>query len=337
MKMNHNLSSRVLEKKAFDSLMSQLSVSPSYPLSPSRLAFQPISAQDIPLINSLLQGAYSRTCDYTVGGIMMWVDFFGYEFCVADGTLFIKGRTENNRSETAFMLPIGALPTAEAVSRIIDYCIAEGLTPVFSAVPEDRMDVLLDALAEFGQDVTVEHLDDWFDYIYDIHALASFSGKHLSKKRNHFNQFVNSNPGWRFETLTPDNLPEVKEFFSRLDGGDDEMSEIARNEYDQCRVVLDNYSDFPFEGAVLRGSDGSVAAFAVGEVVGDTLFVHIEKINHSVDGAGAAVCRLFAAYMLMRHPALRFVNREEDCGDPGLRNAKEQYHPHALLRKYNVR
>lgn len=297
----------------------------------SSLEFRPITREDIPLINSLLQSTYSRTCDYTIGGIMMWVEYFGYEFCVADGTLFIKGRTENNRSETAFMLPIGALPTGEAVERILGYCRQRGLSPVFSAVPEDRIDVLLDVVP--GADI--EPLDDWADYIYDIKALATLSGKHLSKKRNHFNQFVSSNPGWRFETLTRDSMPQVLRFFSDLDeAGKDEL---ALYEYGECRRVLENYSDYPFEGAILRGTDSRIAAFAVGEVVGDTLFVHIEKIDHTVDGAGAAVCRLFAAYMLARHPALRYVNREEDCGDPGLRTAKEQYHPLARLRKFNVR
>lgn len=299
----------------------------------STLCFSPITAEDIPMINSLLQGAYSRTCDYTVGGIMMWVNFFGYEFCVDDGTLFIKGRTENNLSETAFMLPIGALPTGEAVERILEYCEANGISPVFSAVPEDRIDVLLAALPS----AEIEPLEDWSDYIYDIKALSTFSGKHLGKKRNHFNQFVNSNPGWRFETIGRGQLEEVKEFFGSMGQDAREKCEMAAYEYEECRKVLDNYDLYPFEGALLRGSNGRIVAFAVGEVVGDTLFVHIEKMAHDVDGAGAAICKLFSAYMLGRHPLLRYVNREEDCGDLGLRSAKEQYHPCAILRKFNVR
>ena len=304
----------------------------SSPATPTTLDFAPLTLEDIPLINGMLQGSYSRTCDYSVGGIMMWADYFNYEFCVADDTLFIKGLTENNRSETAFMLPVGAMSTPEAVACIIEYCRQNGIKPVFSAVPEDRMDILLDALTE----AEVEPLDDWADYIYNIRAHASFSGKQLSKKRNHFNQFVNANPGWIFETLTQNQIEEVKDFLSDLEN-EKTMSDIARYEYDQCRHVLDKYNLFPFEGAVLRRHDGQIVAFTVGEVVGDTLFVHIEKMDHSVEGSGAAVCKLFADYMLMRHPGLRYINREEDCGDLGLRHAKEQYHPIAILNKYNVR
>ena len=57
------------------------------------LKFAPITQADLPLINGLLQSAISRTCDYSIGGIFMWIDYFKYEYCVAFDTLFIKGRT----------------------------------------------------------------------------------------------------------------------------------------------------------------------------------------------------------------------------------------------------
>lgn len=298
------------------------------------LKFKPITAADLPLINGLLQTSNSRTCDYSIGGIFMWIDYFGYEYCVVDDTLFIKGRTENNRAETAFMLPVGALPTEDAVEMVKDYCRAKNLRPVFSAVPEERMGALLEIV---GEEVETEELTDWADYLYDIRAMATLAGKHLSKKRNHFNQFVAANPDWSFEPLTYELLPETMLFFEGNRMAEKADERMADYEHVECRRVLNHYTGYPFEGAVLRGQSGEIVAFAIGEVIGDTLFTHIEKIDHDTPGAGAAIARLFCRYMLERHPALRYVNREEDCGDPGLRHAKEQYHPAALLHKYNVR
>ena len=77
-------------------------------------------------------------------------------------------------------------------------------------------------------------------------------------------------------------------------------------------------------------------AFTAGETVGDTLILHIEKMRHDISGAGEAINKLFAERMLSAHPEIVYINREDDSGDPGLRYAKESYHPEFKLRKYNV-
>lgn len=300
----------------------------------TRLAFKPVRLPDLPLINRFLQGSGSRACDYTIGGLYMWVDYFKYEYCVVDDTLFIKGVDEADPSRVAFTLPVGALSMGVAVGMILDYCDLIGVEPVFTAVPDDRLNDLLDVV---GHNVRVDILADWVDYLYDISALATLTGKHMMKKRNHVNRFFAENPHWRFEALTYDLLPETMIFFEGLAHPDDPAATpLELYEGRQCRSLLANYSSYPYEGAVLRGESGEIVAFAVGEIIGDTVFEHVEKINHHVNGAGAAINKLFAAYMLRRHPAVRYINREEDCGDPGLRQAKESYFPALHLHKYNV-
>lgn len=284
----------------------------------------------MPLINSLVQTSLSRTCDYSAGGIYMWIDFFGYEYCVVADTLFIKGLCESDRSRTAFCLPIGALPLAEAVSMIKEYCRENNIPLIFSAVPDDRLDALLACIPG----ASVEPLEGWADYLYDINSLATLTGKHLMKKRNHVNRFFADNPHWRFEPITHDVIPELILFNAGF--RHDAASETDLYEADQCMRVLESYNSYPFEGALLRGETGEIVAFSIGEVIGDTIFVHIEKMRHDVPGAGAAICKLFSAYTLRRHSGLRWANREEDCGDPGLRHAKESYHPALLLHKFNV-
>lgn len=310
-----------------------------------RLRFRPLRQADIPAVNALLQAVRSRTCDYSIGGIYMWIDWFKYEYCVLDDTLFIKGRTEDRPRETAFMLPVGSMPLVDAVDAVRLYCEDEGIPPVFSAVPADRLD---EFTASFPA-ARPELLADWADYLYDIRSLATFAGKQMMKKRNHYNRFVAENPHFRFEPLDHRNLTEALAFFDTLGGEASRIpnqadgigrlpeTELALFESDQCRKVLCLLSSYPFEGAVLRTEDGHIAALTVGEVIGDTLYVHIEKMRHDSNGAGPAVCRLFAAMMQELHPALRYVNREEDCGDPGLRDAKLSYHPAAVLPKFNLR
>lgn len=102
------------------------------------------------------------------------------------------------------------------------------------------------------------------------------------------------------------------------------------------KLVLNNLDRYPFEGAVLSTPTDGIVAFTIGEVLNDTLHVHIEKMNHEIPGAGETINKLFAEMMLSRHPEIIYINRQEDVGDPSLRYAKESYHPITLLNKYNV-
>lgn len=299
------------------------------------LGFKRVTLDDIPAINAVLRDTAwvsSRTCDYSIGGIFMWIDYFDYSYCIVNDTLFIKGVTENDVTTPAFSLPVGEMNLGEAVTLLRDYCAAHGnMSLKFSAVPEDRVE----ELRKLGATL-VEPLEDWADYIYDAYSLASLSGKKLSKKRNHVNRFVADNPGYRFEPLTRDNLGDVKAFFDASHLALDKPV-LADAERLQVKAVLDNLDCYSMmEGAVLSTPADGIVAFTVGEIIGDTLYVHIEKMNHSVPGAGETINNLFAKQIMERHPEVCYINREEDTGDSGLRQAKLSYHPLALLKKFNV-
>lgn len=295
------------------------------------LNFKPMTMADIPAIMPLLPLSRSRANDFTIGGLLMWNEYFDYQYCIVKDTLFVKGVSEMNPGLVAFSLPIGRLPLKESVALIVDYCRREGLDLRFSAVPEDRIGELKAVIP--GQ---MRQLVDWSDYIYDIQALATLSGKKLSKKRNHVNRFMADNPGYSLTPLTPQDVDPIRVAYHRWMSDNELTASSAVEESIQTLSVLDNLDRYPFEGAVLRDGNGNIVAFTLGEVIGDTLYTHIEKMDHNVAGAGETINKLFAGYMAQRHPALRYVNREEDAGDEGLRQAKLSYHPAIILTKYDL-
>lgn len=298
----------------------------------TRLIFKPVTLDVMPEILRYLRRQDSRSCDYSIGGIYMWIDYFAYEYCIVDDTLFIKGLSEDASRRPAFWVPIGALPVEKSVRLVRDYCRRRGMEPLFSAVPDDKLDMIASLPG-----AQVEELPDWADYIYSASNLATLTGKHYNKKRNHVNRFMTDNPDWRLDFITDDNIGEVRDFFDRLENSNDKADPVmAEYESQQCADVLRHYSRYPFQGAVLRDNDGHIVAFTAGEVNGDTLFVHIEKMRHDVAGAGETINKLFAAAMLREHPEICYINREDDGGDPGLRYAKESYHPTMMVKKYNV-
>ncbi|MFG6380577.1 MAG: phosphatidylglycerol lysyltransferase domain-containing protein [Muribaculum sp.] len=294
------------------------------------LKFRPVTVDAVSDILPLLHYAASRTCDYTLAGILMWADYFNYEYAIVCDTLFIRGVAENDKSQPAFSMPIGRLPLRKSLAMIRDYCAAEGIRPMFSAVPEDRLPDFYCLGA-----CRIEELTDWADYLYDAGQLAALAGNKYSKKRNHVNRFIGEHPGYSFEPITDRNIDAVKAFYASDVFVGDDRSGTAGEERRQVFGVLDNYDRLPFEGAVLSTPEEGIVAFTVGEVIGDTLFVHIEKMNHTVNGAGETINKLFASAMASRY-GVTYINREEDVGDEGLRKAKQSYHPVMMLKKYNL-
>ena len=82
----------------------------------------------------------------------------------------------------------------------------------------------------------------------------------------------------------------------------------------------------------------AILAVTVGEVINsDTFCTHFEKAYTDIDGAYTMLCREMARMVMAKHPDVRYVNREDDMGNPALRTSKLSYKPEEILIKYIVR
>jgi hypothetical protein len=284
------------------------------------LKFEKITKRDISTIKNFTQNCGVRSCDFTLCGIYLWGVYYDYEICVFEETLFIKGVDESGRQ--AFALPIGKLQGKKAVEIVRNYCNNHAVEARFSFVPAERLDDLKGGNAK--------KLVGWSDYIYDAESLANLSGKALHKKKNRFNKFVKTNPDHSFEKVTEANVDELREFY--LDFLAKNPTEDARlnAEAEIIKKAIDEFSILGLDGGILK-VDNKVVAFAIGEKVGDTLYVHFEKADRKFDGCYEAMNMLFVKNF--KRDA-KFVDREEDMDDEGLRQAKNAYNPLFLADKY---
>ena len=106
-----------------------------------------------------------------------------------------------------------------------------------------------------------------------------------------------------------------------------------QDEYDVVKGALIDYKRLGLVGGVLK-KYGEVVAFEIGEPLNDDTFVvHFEKAYADVQGAYPMINKQFVLHECQGY---KYVNREEDDGEEGLRKAKLSYHPDILLEKYNA-
>lgn len=293
--------------------------------------FKKITPENMEEVWEFLKNEKGRTTDFSYGGVLMWVDFFHYEYSVYKDTLFIKGVVENDLEKPAFSLPIGALKLKDSVALLKQYCEAHNIQLEFSAVPEYALEEMKTLSPS-----SIELLSDWGDYLYDAESLATVAGKKMSKKRNHVHQFESHYPDGRGEWLTPENADLAMSFMDIFDKEGD-STEMAASERQLSRDLINRLKEGdPHLEGMLLFAEGKVCAYTIGDVKGDTLFIHVEKATRGTIGSYEMINYLFAKAMTEKYPSIKYINREDDAGDMGLRIAKESYHPLEILKKYNI-
>lgn len=289
------------------------------------LDFKKIEFSDIPVLKAYFNAYPARQCDRAIGSTVMWRDYFNNCYAVYDGTIILSS---NFKNEVCFTHPIGRNPDG-AFTELEKYCDENSIDMVFATVNKNELPKLLE---RYPQSI-VEADRNWFDYLYEKDAIMNLVGRKYATPRNHINKFKKLYTDWSFTEINKDDLPELIEF-TRNFTFNAEKDESANLELEMCIEVLENYDVYGMLGGVLR-VDGRIIGYSIGEIIGDTLFCHIEKADISYHGAYQMVTNQFLR-MYADNETVKFVNREEDCGDEGLRKSKLSYNPVELLEKNTV-
>ena len=99
------------------------------------------------------------------------------------------------------------------------------------------------------------------------------------------------------------------------------------------RRAFAQFQELGLEGLILYAGGEPVAVTMGSRLSEDTFDVHFEKARDDIQGAYGAINRAFARYLREKYPELRYLNREDDLGLPGLRKAKLSYNPAFLVEK----
>lgn len=285
------------------------------------LSLKKIELEDIKILKAYFDAYPARQCDRSAGATAMWRDYFDNWYTVVDGTLILS-------SDSRFVFPIGRNIDI-ALDEIEKHCREKNIPMVLCTVNQKELAKLSERYSDFEADAD----RDWFDYLYEKESMLTLSGRKYSTPRNHINKFKKMYRNWSFEPISSKNIPELIEFTHNFTFHA-EKDESAQLELQMCVEVLENYDLYDMLGGVLKVDD-KIVGYSIGEIVGDTLFCHIEKADISYHGAYQMLTNQYLQ-MYASGDEIKHVNREEDCGDEGLRKSKMSYHPVELIEKNTV-
>ena len=170
------------------------------------MTFNKITLEEIKLFKTYLREINLGTCDYSVGGIFMWRDYFSMEYAVENGALFT--RLYNKEREVFYNIPMGIdLPEGVALLKR-----AMGVDKIkFCTIPERALSSFYNAFSG----VKIEEQEDYADYLYSANDLCFLKGRKFSGQRNMINQFLRENSEWIYEEITEENVKQVEDFLLR--------------------------------------------------------------------------------------------------------------------------
>jgi hypothetical protein len=269
---------------------------------------------DRPLLDPLFGALSEGLSELSFAGIYCFRASHGYRIAqLADGTHVLTGA---DKGIPFFICPF-ALPRADLLGELFQRFAS--------------MKLVTDAQAQYLRQAgfVVSEDRDNFDYVYHREDLAALRGRALQRKRNLVHAFEKTHT-YEAHPLSNDRVGDA---LAVLEAWREHAKDQA--DYAPAREALVHASEFGLQGR-LYYVEGRPAGYTLGEEAraGTMFVVHYEKTVPAMKGLYQVINMDFVRSLA---PAITLINREQDLGDPGLRQAKITYRPRDFVKKYRAR
>ena len=292
--------------------------------------FQFPKATDAAWVKPLLNAEGLALCNYSFPVLFCWQHAYDFRYAREGDRLLTRLTSSLGHS---YLWPVGEGDPKSALDAITQDAREEGQPLRLIALTQYHKNWLE---ANYPDRFAFEEARDGFDYLYDIDRLADLPGKKLHAKRNHIHRLDEAYPGWDWTPMTQADIAPClamdaawhQEALTReaAEGG---LSTLD-DEHRALVLALENREALGLDDIVLRWQE-EILGFTLGALLTENVFdVHFERARGDIQGAYPAVNRSFAQYIREKYPQVRYLDREDDMGLPGLRKAKESYYPDYL-------
>lgn len=319
LKLDHNQQFELEPDEFYGQEAIDLALLPIFPAS------RPLILEDKPMFDRMLRSSRPETSELTFTNLFAWRNVYQFSVSSLFGYLIVL-RERDGALE--LLDPIGPIWTKRAVIEACFQRIPPQTSVSFVKLPQITTSMFAD-----DSQYSLSQDRDNSDYVYSNADLTFLRGNGYDGKRNLIKRF-NKSTTFEYLPLTDSDISDALAFArqwyqSRDCAGDESLL----HERQALEEMLLNFTALSIVGGIIKVG-GKIVALSLGECLNsDTMVVHIEKADAALPGVYQTINMLFAQ---SEGEGFAFINREQDLGIPGLRQAKESYHPHHMAAKYTL-
>jgi len=294
------------------------------PQVPTFPKFRPIELEDKELLQRCLETVQPQISEYTFTNLYAWRRSDRTLLSRRGDVLLVKVLKCPDEREV-LLPPIGSKELPETVAELVRDMSKENEFPPVYGISKDEAE----ALAKIGFSAKLDR--DNSDYVYLVKDLIELPGTRFHSKRQAIKRCLAEHK-CEYVPITADIVELcllLQEEWCNLVNCNE--SKGLREEDQAIKETFLHYDRLNAFGAAIS-VDGGIQAFTVGEELSnDTAVIHFEKANPRIRGLYQLINQWFCKNSLSGY---KYVNREQDLGELGIRRAKEGYHPHHMVEKY---
>ncbi|HEY7031077.1 MAG TPA: phosphatidylglycerol lysyltransferase domain-containing protein [Thermomicrobiales bacterium] len=296
--------------------------------------FRRFGPEDIGLIRRATE-RFAPYSDVHPLGVLAWNAGEGGELAMVNGNLAFKLRQYDG--DGFFLTFVGTHEVAKTMRRLLRSARdLLDVDPHLRRVPEVAVRHTAGVRARFA----VTPAPEDYDYVFGVEDLAALRGPEFGEKRTAIRRL-------QAETAAELRPIDVREPYARalmLDLFDRWASAKGVVNLPETGVerralqrlcALAGVVGEDVIGLALFDAGGSPLGFCTAEVLARGYAMgHFEKTDPAWPGVSALMRQRIAQYLWAR--GCRYLNGEQDLGDPGLRASKASWAPRFYLRKYTI-
>ncbi len=266
-----------------------------------------------PLLHPMFQKLTEGISELTFANLYLFRQNHNYRISkILNDTIVITG---DDHGQTFFILPF-KLPDNNLLKELF------AKHSIMKCVPESQVKILQDRGHEVSED------RDNFDYLYSQEDLAGLAGRKFHKKRNLTKAFIN-NHNYEGKPLLEEYLADALKILDNWRNNRDDPGDYAA-----AREALEKSEELQLCGGIYYVEQKPVA-YSLGEDLaqGKSFVIHFEKASNDYKGLWQFVNQAFASILTDKYST---INREQDLGNLGLRQAKMSYKPIDFVKKYQA-